>query len=75
MPVIELGLMGVKPQHDVMDPTTSSGAILHKAWSSVTPAPGGPHWAFGGLEVDDNSQLWGFFEFDSVEHHEEFAQT
>jgi hypothetical protein len=75
MPVIEFGLMGVKPNHAIMDANTPEGDILNRAWSAVTVAPGGPHWAYGGLEVDDPSRLWGFFKFDSVKHHEEFAQT
>lgn len=75
MPVVEIGLMGVKPEHKVMDLTTTEGQVLEKAWSAVTVAPGGPHWAYGGVEIDKPLLLWGFFAFDSVEHHREFAKT
>jgi hypothetical protein len=75
MTVIEIGLCGIKPNHAVMDTSTPEGAILNRAWGSVTSNPLGPHWAFGGLEVNDPSKLWGFFSFESVSHHEEFART
>lgn len=75
MNVVEFGLMGVKPSHSIMDPTTKEGQVLKKAWDAVTAAQGGPYWAFGGVETDDTSRLWGFFEFDSLAHHEEFAKT
>jgi hypothetical protein len=75
MTVIELGLVGVKPKHQVMDPSTLEGQILDKAWSEVTITPGGPYWTYGGLEVDCPLRLWGFFAFDSIAHHQEFAKT
>ena len=75
MPVIEFGLMGVMPDHNVMDQTIEEGQILQKTWTAVTVAPGGPHWACGGLEIGNPLLLWGFFAFDSVEHHQEFAKT
>jgi hypothetical protein len=49
MPVIEFGLMGVKPNHAVTDPTTTEGQILHQAWESVSTAPNGPRWVYGGV--------------------------
>jgi hypothetical protein len=75
MPVIEVGLMGVMPNHAVMDPTKPEGQILERACDSVTAHETGPHWAFGGTEFGDTSRLWGFFEFEPVEHHAEFAKT
>lgn len=48
---IEFGLMGVKPHCKVMNQTTEEGQVLEKAWTAVTVARGGPHWAYGGLEV------------------------
>jgi hypothetical protein len=75
MTVIEIGVMGVKPNHAVMEFTQPEGQILKRAWNSVTAHANGPHWAFGGTEVGDRSMLWGFFEFDSIEHHAEFAKT
>lgn len=67
--------MGVKPDHAVMDTSTIEGRILQKAWGSVVQAENGPHWAYGGLECADPLRLWGLFAFDSVQQHEEFAQT
>jgi len=75
MPTIELGLMRVKPNHAIMDAFTPSGQILQKAWSAVTSYPNGPHWSYGGAEPGDTSKLWGFFEFESVKHHVDFAGT
>tara|TARA_R110002003_G_scaffold48_9_gene4009 strand:- start:13288 stop:13515 length:228 start_codon:yes stop_codon:yes gene_type:complete len=75
MPVIEFGLMGVKPNHAVTDPTTTEGQILHQAWESVSTTPNGPRWVYGGVEVDNPERLWGFFEFESVKQHEDFAKT
>lgn len=75
MSIIEIGCMGVKPDHAVMDSSTDEGRILQQAWGSVVHADGGPHWAYGGLECDDPLRLWGLFSFDSVQQHEKFAQT
>ncbi|KAH7074717.1 hypothetical protein BKA63DRAFT_553641 [Paraphoma chrysanthemicola] len=75
MPVIEFGLMGVKPNHPVTSPSTPSGKILQSAWSHLSTAPNGPAWVYGGVEVPDPEKLWGFFEFESVEQHEQFAKT
>jgi hypothetical protein len=43
MTVTEIGCMGVKPDHNIMDETTKEGRILVGAWKAVTAAPGGPH--------------------------------
>jgi hypothetical protein len=75
MTVIEIGVVGVKPNHQVMNPNTPEGHILNQAWSAVTVAPNGPYWAHGGLDVDSPLRLWGFFAFDSIAHHQGFAKT
>ncbi|OWY57020.1 hypothetical protein AA0114_g9132 [Alternaria tenuissima] len=75
MTVVEIGLMGVKPDHDVLNPKTPEGQVLDLAWSTVTTAPGGPYWAYGGIEPDDTLRLWCFFCFDDVKHHMDFAKT
>jgi hypothetical protein len=75
MTVVEIGLMGVKPDHDVLNPKTPEGQVLDLAWSTVTTAPGGPYWAYGGVEPDDTLRLWCFFCFDDVKHHMNFAKT
>ncbi|KPM44065.1 hypothetical protein AK830_g2444 [Neonectria ditissima] len=67
--------MGVKPDLNVMDQATLEGDILTTAWKTVLTKPGGPHRVFWGLETDDPSRLWAFFDWDSIEQHEQFAKT
>lgn len=67
--------MGVKPGLDIMDESTQEGQILTGAWKAVTTAPGGPHRVYWGLEIENPLNLWAFFDFDSIEAHEEFAKT
>jgi hypothetical protein len=43
MTVVEIGLMGVKPDHDVLNPKIPGGQVLDSAWSTVTTASGGPY--------------------------------
>ena len=75
MPVTELGCMGVKPGLDIMNENTEAGSILMKAWNAVITAPGGPHRVYWGLETEDPSKLWAFFDWNSVEDHEKFAKS
>lgn len=74
-PVVEVGLMGVKNGKTPMDPTTSDGKILADAWEAVIKAPGGPERVYWGLEVEDSSRIWGWFDWKSLEEHEEFAKS
>ena len=75
MPVTEIGCMGVKPSLDIMDETTPEGQILEGAWKAVIAAPEGPHQVYWGLEIENPSKLWAFFDWDSVEDHERFAKA
>ncbi|KAL6706262.1 hypothetical protein ACN47E_005552 [Coniothyrium glycines] len=75
MSIIEIGCMGVKPDHHVMDVMSAQGQILNKAWSAVVAADGGPRWAYAGVEILDPLRPWGFFAFDSVAQHETFAES
>lgn len=75
MAVTEVGRMGVKPGLNIMDETTQEGQVLTGAWKAVTSAPGGPHRVYWGLEVEDPSKLWAFFDWDSIEDHENFAKS
>jgi hypothetical protein len=75
MSITEIGCMGVKPNLNIMDETTPEGQILPGAWNTVTTAPGGPHRVYWGLEIEDPSKLWAFFDWDSVEDHEKFAKS
>lgn len=75
MPVTEVGCMGVKPDHDVMNDATREGQVLTGVWKTVTTAPGGPQRVYWGLEVEDPSKVWAFFDFESIEEHRKFAET
>ncbi|KAB2099760.1 hypothetical protein AG0111_0g11842 [Alternaria gaisen] len=43
MTVVEIGLLGVKPDHEVLNPKIPEGQVLDSAWSTVTTAPRGPY--------------------------------
>ncbi|KAI3401966.1 hypothetical protein diail_3940, partial [Diaporthe ilicicola] len=47
---------------------------LLSIWKGVTSYPTGPYRVFWGTEVENPSNLWGFFDFASVEEHEKFAK-
>ncbi|KAF6819241.1 hypothetical protein CPLU01_13090 [Colletotrichum plurivorum] len=74
MTVIEIGCMGVRPGLDVMNDNTPEGKVLPTAYNTVTVTPGGPYNAFWGLQLEDPTRVWTFFEFDSVEAHMEFGR-
>lgn len=74
MPVTDVGYMIVKPGVDVMDETSPGGQILTKAWNTVTSEKTGPYTVYWGVEVENPSNFWGFFDFDSVEQHMEFGK-
>lgn len=57
-----------------MDDSTPEGQILLKIWKGVTSQPTGPYRVFWGTEVENPANLWGFFDFASVEEHEKFAE-
>lgn len=73
MAVTEVGCMVVKPGVDIMDENSQGGQILNTAWKAVTSEPTGPYTVYWGLEVEDPSHMWGFFDFESVEKHQKFA--
>lgn len=73
MTVTEIGVMGVKPGVDVMDPSRPEGMVIPKAYHAVTAHPEGPHRASWGLDLEDPLKFWCFFDFDSVDHHATFA--
>ncbi|KAJ4141763.1 hypothetical protein NW768_000980 [Fusarium equiseti] len=73
MVVQELGAMGVKPGLDIMDATTPEGKILYQAWQTCLDKTAGPSRVFYGLEEDNPLKIWGFFDWDTVQQHEEFA--
>ncbi|RAH64214.1 uncharacterized protein BO66DRAFT_361475 [Aspergillus aculeatinus CBS 121060] len=75
MRVTEIGCMGVKPSLDVMDDDTPEGQILSNLYNYVVAAPGGPLCVYWGLEAEDPSYLWAFFDWDSLEAHHNFAKT
>ncbi|KAK2599521.1 hypothetical protein N8I77_011272 [Diaporthe amygdali] len=73
MAITEAGCSIVKPGIDVMDDSTPEGQILLKIWKGVTSHPTGPFRVFWGTEVENPANLWGFFDFVSVEEHQKFA--
>jgi hypothetical protein len=75
MAVTEIGCMGVKPSLDVMNDRTTEGQILTKLYNYVVTAPGGPLRVYWGLESEDPSYIWTFFDWNSIEDHEKFAKT
>lgn len=72
--ITEVGLMGVKPNHNIMDDATPEGQVLLTAYKTVTTVPGGPSRGYWGLEIEDPLHLWAFFDFESVEQHWKFAK-
>lgn len=74
MPVTEIGCHGVKPGVDFMAESTHEGQILTAAWKAATSEKTGPYNLYWGMEVENPSNFWGFFDFDSVEDHEKFAK-
>ena len=73
--VVEVGLMGVKTGKKPMNPKTSDGKILIDAWEAVIKAPRGPQRVYWGLEVEDSSKIWAWFDWKSLEEHENFAKS
>ncbi|KAK2015053.1 hypothetical protein LZ32DRAFT_602752 [Colletotrichum eremochloae] len=41
----------------------------------LNASPGGPHRMYLGVDLDEPSKVYGFFDWDSLEHHEKFAKT
>jgi hypothetical protein len=74
MTVTEIGCMGVKPGLNIMDEDTPEGNILSEVYKAVTTLPGGPHRVYWGLEAEDRSKLWAFFDWDSIQDHQTFAK-
>ncbi|KAF4337429.1 hypothetical protein FBEOM_8706 [Fusarium beomiforme] len=75
MTVTEVGCMAVKPNIDILDPSTAEGKILNDVWKTVVSKPGGPQRVYWGLEYPtEPSKVWCFFDFDSVEQHRRFAE-
>lgn len=74
MAVTEIGCMTIKPGVDVTDENTPAGKIIVDAWKGITSEPTGPFRVYGGLEVENPINHWGFFDFASVEEHEKFAK-
>ncbi|CAH0037865.1 unnamed protein product [Clonostachys solani] len=74
MKITEVGCMGVKPGLRITDPNTPEGVVLPSVWKTVLSQPGGPQNVFWGLEKEDPSKVWAFFDWDSVQQHEDFAK-
>lgn len=74
MPITEVGCHPVKHGVDVVDETTREGQIMARARKAVTSEKTGPYRVYWGLEVENPSNSWGFFDFETVEEHERFAR-
>lgn len=75
MTITEVGCMGVKPGLDIMDESKPEGRVLPEAYDIVVTKPGGPSRAAWGLEDEDPSRVWAFFDWESVEQHKDFIKT
>lgn len=75
MTITEVGCMGVKPGLSITDPSTPEGTVLPSVWKTVLTKPGGPQRVFWGLEEEDSSKVWAFFDWNSVQEHVDFAKT
>ena len=71
--IIEVGMMGVQADKTPLDASTPDGALLLDAWKSIITAPGGPESIIWALEKGDQGKLWGWFEWENLRAHEEFA--
>jgi len=75
MPITEVGLMGVKPNHKIMDDSLPEGHLLTSIYKNIISLPGGPSRIYWGLEVEDPLKLWAFFDWETLGEHEEFAKA
>jgi hypothetical protein len=75
MAITEVGLMGVKPNHKVMDESTPEGQILFSIYKNIISLPGGPSRIYLGLETEDPLMLWAFFDWETLGEHEAFAKA
>ncbi|KAF5025855.1 hypothetical protein F66182_2077 [Fusarium sp. NRRL 66182] len=73
MTVTEVGCMFANPGSNIMDESTPAGKTLNNAWEVVTTKPGGPQRVYWGVESAHPLNVWGFFDFASVEQHRAFA--
>jgi hypothetical protein len=75
MTITEVGLMGVKPGHAIMDENTPEGQILFSIYKNIISLPGGPSRIYLGLETEDPLMLWAFFDWETLGQHAEFAKA
>ncbi|KFA81090.1 hypothetical protein S40288_00982 [Stachybotrys chartarum IBT 40288] len=75
MVITEVGCMGVKPGIDIMNRSTPEGAIISDLYKMVATESGGPNRIYWGLERENPSNLWAFFDWDSVTQHRDFAKA
>ncbi|WQF79119.1 hypothetical protein CDEST_04133 [Colletotrichum destructivum] len=75
MTVTELGCCGVKPGLKILDENTPEGQIFVGVYKTIISSPGAPHRIYLGVDLDEPSKMYALFDWDSVEHHENFAKT
>lgn len=74
MPVTEIGSHPLQPGVDYMNEDSPGGKIIVDAWKAVTSEKTGPWRVYWGVEEENPTIAWGFFDFESVEEHEKFAK-
>lgn len=74
MTITEIGCQVVKAGVDIMDETTHEGKILMKTWKTATSEKTGPYRIYWGMEVENPTNLWCFFDFESLAHHQKFLK-
>jgi hypothetical protein len=75
MTVTEVGRMGVKPNHKVLDENTPEGRLLASIYQNIVSLPGGPSRIYLGLETEDPLMLWAFLDWETLGEHQEFAKA
>lgn len=74
MTITEIGCHTVKPGVNIMDETTHEGKILIDTWKTATREKTGPYRIYWGMEVENPANLWCFFDFESLAHHQKFRK-
>ncbi|KAK2033035.1 hypothetical protein LX32DRAFT_635675 [Colletotrichum zoysiae] len=75
MAVTEIGCCGIKPGLKIMDESTPEGKLYMGVFRTLNTLPGGPLRIYLGVDLDEPSKVYGFFDWISVDHHEKFAKT
>ncbi|EFQ34888.1 hypothetical protein CGRA01v4_04196 [Colletotrichum graminicola] len=75
MTVTEIGCCGIKPGLRIMDESTPEGKIYMGVYKKLNASPEGPHRMYLSVDLDEPFKVYSLFDWDSLEHHEKFANT